>query len=135
MTGMEPDQLFAAIPLAAHLGMELVSASEDEVVGRIAVRPELTTVGGSINGGTTMALADNVGAMCAFLHLPDGASTSTISSSTVFTRGVRSGYLTATARPIHVGRSTISVLTELRDDDGKLVAQVTQTQAVLTPRA
>jgi uncharacterized protein (TIGR00369 family) len=44
---------------------------------------------------------------------------------------VRSGDVVATARPLHVGRSTIVVVTELRDDAGRLVAQVTQSQAVL----
>ena len=39
----------------------------------------------------------------------------------------------ATAKPLHVGRTTIVVDTELRDAEGKLVARVTQTQAVLQP--
>jgi 1,4-dihydroxy-2-naphthoyl-CoA hydrolase len=47
-------------------------------------------------------------------------------------RAVRSGEVIATARPLHAGRSVIAVQTELRDDTGRLVAQVTQAQAVLT---
>ena len=39
--------------------------------------------------------------------------------------------MTGIARPLHTGRSTIVVLTEIRDGDGRLVTQVTQTQAVL----
>ena len=46
-------------------------------------------------------------------------------------RAVRSGVVTATSEPLHVGRTTIVVQTNLTDDRGKLVAQVTQTQAVL----
>jgi 1,4-dihydroxy-2-naphthoyl-CoA hydrolase len=45
--------------------------------------------------------------------------------------GVRAGTVTATARPLHVGRSTIAVSTELHDGAGRLVAQTTQTRAVL----
>jgi uncharacterized protein (TIGR00369 family) len=78
-----------------------------------------------------MTLADSVGAACAFLNLPPGASTTTTSSSTVFLRGVRGGNVTATARLLHAGRRTIAVSTELRDEQGRLVAQVTQSQAVL----
>ena len=93
----------------------------------------MTTVGGALHGGALMALADSLGGVCAFLNLPAGAGgTSTTSSSTVFMRGVRAGTVTATARPLHTGRSTIVVLTEIRDGDGRLVAQVTQTQAVLS---
>jgi uncharacterized protein (TIGR00369 family) len=49
-------------------------------------------------------------------------------------RAVRSGTAWATTRPLHVGRQTIVLLTEIRDDAGKLVAHVTQTQAVLGAR-
>jgi len=58
--------------------------------------------------------------------------TSTIESKTNFFRGVREGTVEAVARPLHVGRSTIVVQTDLYDAAGKRVAQVTQTQAVLT---
>jgi acyl-coenzyme A thioesterase PaaI-like protein len=34
------------------------------------------------------------------------------------------------ARPLHAGRAVIVVQTDLTDDDGRLGAQVTQTQAV-----
>ena len=78
-----------------------------------------------------MAMADSVGALCAFLNLPAGANTSTIESKTNFFRGVREGRVHATSRPLHVGRTTIVIQTDLLDDRGKRVAQVTQTQAVL----
>jgi 1,4-dihydroxy-2-naphthoyl-CoA hydrolase len=58
-----------------------------------------------------MAFADTLGAVCAFLNLPSGAGTATISSSTNLLRVVREGVLIATARPLHVGRSVIVVQT------------------------
>jgi len=85
-----------------------------------------------VHGGGVMPLADTMGAVCAFLNLPPGASTSTVSSSTNFFRAVRDGELHATTRPLHTGRTTIVVQTELRNPDDKLVALVTQTQAVLS---
>lgn len=120
------------MPLCGHLGVEIVSSSPDEVVGRLPWREELTTLGGALHGGTLMALADAVGGGCAFLNLPEGAGTSTISSSTVFLRGVRSGTVTATARPLHTGRSTVAVRTVLTDDLGRTVSETTQSQAVLS---
>jgi acyl-coenzyme A thioesterase PaaI-like protein len=42
--------------------------------------------------------------------------------------------VSASARPLHVGGSTIVVETEVRRGDGRLVAKVTQTQAVLKAR-
>jgi uncharacterized protein (TIGR00369 family) len=124
-------ELMAIIPFAATLGIELVSATPEEVVGRLAWRAELCTTGGAMHGGALMSLADNLGGVCAYLNLPAGAGTATISSSTNFLRGVREGHATATARPLRVGRSVIVVATEVRDDAGKLVVQTTQAQAVI----
>ena len=79
-----------------------------------------------------MSLADAAGAYCAFLNLPDGSTgTATIESKTNFFRAVRDGHVDATSRPLHVGRTTIVVETDLHDASGKHVARVTQTQAVL----
>jgi 1,4-dihydroxy-2-naphthoyl-CoA hydrolase len=81
-----------------------------------------------------MTLADSVGAVCAFLHLPQGSTTATVQSQTSFVRPIASGRVRATARPIHVGRLFVLVQTEVRDEGGQLVALVTQTQAVVLPR-
>jgi uncharacterized protein (TIGR00369 family) len=121
----------AMMPFAVALGVRITSATKDQVVGSLDWSHDRTTAGGGMHGGALMALADSLGGVCAFLNLPPGAVTATTSSSTVFTRAVRSGTVTATARPLHVGRTTIVVGTELRDSDAKLVAQVTQSQAVL----
>jgi 1,4-dihydroxy-2-naphthoyl-CoA hydrolase len=135
--GPQPDQalteMLAAVPFIATLGIEVVSARPEEVIGRLAWRAELCTAGGVLNGGALMSLADNTGGTCAFLNLPAGAGTATISSSTNFLSGVRDGHVTATSRPLRVGRSAIVVETELRDDDGRLVAHTTQAQAVIGP--
>jgi 1,4-dihydroxy-2-naphthoyl-CoA hydrolase len=39
--------------------------------------------------------------------------------------------VTATSTPLHVGRTMIVVQTDVRDEQGKRVALVTQTQAVI----
>ena len=119
------------MPFARHLGIELADADRNEVRARLAWAERLCTSGGVLHGGALMTLADTAGALCAFLNLPDGASTSTIESKTNFFRAVREGAVDAVARPLHVGRTTIVVQTDLYDGAGKRVAQVTQTQAVL----
>ena len=125
------DELLAVMPFAVTCGIELESASADEVTGRLPWSAERCTSAGLMHGGALMALADTLGGICAFLNLPEGAGTSTIESKTNFFRGVRGGAAHAVTKPLHVGRTTIVVQTDVRDDDGKRVAQVTQTQAVL----
>lgn len=128
----EPHELVAMMPFAAHLGIELTGAIPEEVTGRLAWGEELCTTAGLLHGGALMALADSLAGVCAFLNLPPDAGTATISSTTNFLRGLRGGYANGTARPLRVGRSVIVVETELRDDDGKLLAHTTQSQTVLS---
>ena len=125
-------ELASVMPFATRLGIEVESATAEEVRGSLRWAPELCTAGGVLHGGTLMALADRLGAICAYLNLPEGATTATIESKTNFFRAVREGAVAAVARPLHVGRSLIVVQTDLSDGAGKPVAQVTQTQAVLT---
>lgn len=126
------DRVAAAAPFTAFLGIEMISASPQEVRARLAWREACCTAGGVLHGGALMGLADNVGGFCAFLNLPDDAAgTATIESKTNFFRPVRAGHVHAVSRPVHVGRRTIVVDTELFDDGGERVARVTQTQAVL----
>ena len=122
--------LVELMPFAAALGMELERADAGEVRGRLGWAPELCTTGGLLHGGALMAFADSLGGACAFLNLPEGATTATTSSSTIFMRGVREGSVLGVARPLHVGRTTIAVVTELLDERERRLAQVTQTQAV-----
>ena len=121
------------MPFTAVLGAEAVAASRDAVTARVAWDESRCTSGGLLHGGVLMGLADATGGWCAFLNLPEGAAgTTTIESKTNFLRGVRGGHVEATSRPLHAGRTVIVIDTELRDDDGRLVARVTQSQAVLT---
>jgi 1,4-dihydroxy-2-naphthoyl-CoA hydrolase len=130
---MDPtEQLNEAMPFGAVLGLEVVSASAEEVRARLDWAEELCTAGGILHGGALMALADSTGGFCAFLNLPEGASgTATIESKTNFFAAVRDGHVEAVSRPIHVGKGTIVVDTDLLDAEGRRVARVTQTQAVL----
>jgi 1,4-dihydroxy-2-naphthoyl-CoA hydrolase len=123
-----------SMPFASQLGIRLGTLSREEVRGRMEWAPERCTSQGVLHGGALMALADSLGALCAFLNLPPGAGTSTIESKTNFFRAVRSGSVEAISRPLHAGRTTIVAQTDLFDDEGRRVAQVTQTQAVLPAR-
>jgi uncharacterized protein (TIGR00369 family) len=128
---MDLDQILATMPLSVGMGMTLETAGAGEVRARLPWAPDRCTVGGALHGGALMALADSAGAVCAFFNLPEGASTSTIESKTNFFRAVRAGEVVATATPLHVGRTTVVVQTDIRDSADRRVALVTQTQAVI----
>src|SRR5829696_7084726 len=125
------DALTTLMPFAVQLGIRLTKAEPSEVTATLSWRPELCTTLGVLHGGVLMSLADTAGAVSAFLNLPEGASTSTIESKTNFFRGVREGEVHSTTQPLHVGRTTIVVQTDVRTTHDQRVALVTQTQAVI----
>src|SRR5215210_2917507 len=124
-------QLVNLVPFSGVVGVQLVSAAPEQVQGRLEWSQERCTAGGVLHGGALMTMADTLGALCAFLNLPPGSQTSTIESKTNFFRAVRDGHVESVSRPLHAGRSTIVVQTDLFDAEGGHIAQTTQTQAVI----
>jgi uncharacterized protein (TIGR00369 family) len=118
--------------LVELLGIRFIEARPDRVVAELSYREALTTVGGSIHGGTLMALADTVGAAATVLNLPPGASTTTLESKTNFLAAGRSGVVRAEATPLHRGKRTMVWQTRVIDDGGRLLSLTIQTQMVLT---
>jgi 1,4-dihydroxy-2-naphthoyl-CoA hydrolase len=114
------------------LGMQFVEATTELVKARLHVRPELCTVGGILHGGAIMAFADTLGAVATVLNLPPDAHTATIESKTNFVRPVPAGsQVTGECTAIHRGKTFMTWQTRVTTEDGKLVAFVVQTQAVL----
>jgi uncharacterized protein (TIGR00369 family) len=120
------------LPFAELLGIEFVSAAPDRIVARMSVRHELCTRPAVLHGGAIMAFADTLGAAGTIVNLPDGTSTVTIESKTNFVAPARLGtQITGEATPVHRGRRTMIWQTRVTDNEGRLVALVTQTQLVL----
>ncbi|PYM47333.1 MAG: phenylacetic acid degradation protein [Candidatus Rokuibacteriota bacterium] len=118
--------------LAELLGIRFVEATPDRVVAELDYRDELTTVGGSLHGGTLMAFADTIGAVATVLNLPEGASTTTLESKTNFFAAGRSGTVRAETTPLHRGKRTMAWQTRVTNDAGRLLSLTIQTQMVLT---
>ena len=118
--------------LAELLGIRFIEASADRVVAELTYRGALTTVGGSLHGGTLMAFADTVGAAATVLNLPPGASTTTLESKTNFFAAGRSGTVRAESTPLHRGKRTMVWQTRVTDEVWRLLSLTIQTQMVLT---
>jgi 1,4-dihydroxy-2-naphthoyl-CoA hydrolase len=124
------DALIALMPLAGHLGLVLDEADASRVVIRLDWAPHLCTSGGVMHGGVLMSLADTAGALVAFLGLPEGKTTATITSTSHMFRPVSGGTVRAVAVPVHRGRTTVTAETSVFDAEDRLVAQTVQVQAV-----
>lgn len=127
-----PKRVQSFQPFPDLMGVEVVSADKTRISARLLVRPDLCTSGQILHGGAIMAFADTLGAIGAFLNLPEGAGTTTVESKTNFFAAAREGEtITGEATPLHIGRRTSVWQTRLSRPDGKLLALVTQTQLVL----
>ena len=120
------------LPFAKLLGIEIVSAELDRIVGEMTVRDELCTRPAVLHGGAIMAFADTLGALGTIANLSDGARTATIESKTNFIGGASAGSrVIGESTPLHRGRRTMVWQTRVTTVDGKLVAVATQTQFVI----
>jgi uncharacterized protein (TIGR00369 family) len=118
---------------AEHVGVEVLSAEQERVVGRIVIGPQHSNGRDRVHGGAIMSLADTLGAIGTVLNLPRGSFTTTIESKTNFLAAGRGEELIGEALPLHIGRNTMVWQTTVRDSESRRVAVVTQTQLVLKP--
>ncbi len=131
---MEPMEIIRQnpMPFAELLGIAFTAAAPDKVEATLLVRKELCTRPDMLHGGALMALADSLGAAGTVLNLPKDASTTTIESKTNFFAAAPIGEtVRAVCEPVHRGRTTMVWQTRVFRQDGKLAAQVTQTQLVI----
>src|SRR3954447_23528076 len=93
--------------LGAKLGIELVSLSHDEVVGTMPVAGNRQPYG-LLHGGASAVLAESLGSTLAALHaLPERFPVG-LELACTHHRSATEGWVTGVARPIHVGRSTLT---------------------------
>ena len=94
------------MPFSKLMGIEVTDAQPDRVTGRLQVRPDLCTTGGVMHGGALMAFADSLGAIGAFMSLPEGAGgTTTIESKTNFLGPVpESSVVLGITTPVKLGK-------------------------------
>lgn len=114
------------------MGVRLTAIAPDRVVAEMDVRAQLCTAGGILHGGAYMAFADTLGAVGTVLNLGPDKRTTTTDSSTKFIEGAKlGGTVVGECVALHRGRTTMVWQTSIRNGDGRLCAQVTQTQLVL----
>ena len=125
------EELFKGL-LPGTLGIRFLEVSKERVRASLAVEERLCTIPGVLHGGAIMAFADTLGAVATAQNLANGDSTTTIESKTNFLAAGRAGTeITGDCTPLHRGRRTMVWQTRVTGPDGKLLALVTQTQAVL----
>ncbi|GEL24748.1 aromatic compound degradation protein PaaI [Pseudonocardia sulfidoxydans NBRC 16205] len=104
--------------LSTRMGIEIVSMSLEEVVGRMPVAGNLQPFG-LLHGGASAVLAESLGSTLSALHaLPERFPVG-LELACTHHRAATSGFVTGTARPLHVGRSTSTSEIVVVDEEGR----------------
>ena len=117
--------------LGRTLGIEITEAGPDRVVATMPVEPRHHQPLGFLHGGASVALAETVVSVGAYLAAPEGHTAFGMEINANHLRPMREGTLTATATPVAVGRTTQVWQAELRDERGRLVCVSRCTLAIV----
>ncbi len=108
--------------LIKTLEITVLEASPEKVVATMPVQPKVHQPFGLLHGGASVALAETIASVGAFLSVADqGMMAVGLEINANHLRGVRDGLVTATATPIHKGRTTQVWQVEIKDANGKMV--------------
>jgi 1,4-dihydroxy-2-naphthoyl-CoA hydrolase len=119
-------------PFTRLMGVKIISWTAERTESELHVREDLCNRRGVMHGGAVMAWGDTLGGMTASAALTETQTTATIESKTNFFAPIPKGDTArAVCVPLHSGRTTIVLQTNITRSDGKLAAIVTQTQIVL----
>lgn len=130
------DETFAALlaaipnaPLHERMGIEIVEITPERVVGRMPVEGN-TQPFGLLHGGASVVLAEGLGSYAGALHAGPGRMAVGVDVSATHHRAVRSGVVTGTARPLHLGASLATFEIVIVDDQDRRVCTARLTCAV-----
>ncbi|MDQ2797931.1 MAG: PaaI family thioesterase [Actinomycetota bacterium] len=105
------------------LGLHLDEATGDRVVMSWTVDERHLQPYGIVHGGVYCSVIEGSASVGAALWFGERGQVVGVSNQTDFLRTAREGRMTATATPIHRGRSQQLWLVEIRDADVRLVAR------------
>jgi len=118
--GVDLPALFSAGHLGNRMGVQILEAGADRVVGTMPVEGN-TQPYGLLHGGASAVLAETLGSVGSMLH---GGSTKIavgVDLNCTHHRAARSGLVTGVATPVHRGRSTATYEIVITDEQDKRV--------------
>ena len=117
-----------------HLGIEFTEIGDDWIRARVPVDSRTIQPYGLLHGGVSVVLAETLGSTGAHFSSPEGHRCVGLDINANHLRGVTSGWVTATARPVHRGKTTQVWQIDLTNEAGELTCVSRLTMAVLRPR-
>lgn len=118
--------------LVGYLGIELTALGDNYLKGTMPVDERTWMPLGILHGGASCVLAESLASFATFLTIdPASQRMVGLEINANHLRQVKQGYVTGTARPIHIGRSTQVWDIQIQDEEEKLVCISRMTMAIL----
>ncbi len=118
----------------AHLGMEFLEVGDDFIRGRVPVDQRTRQPYGLLHGGVSVLLAETLGSCGAMYASEEGQRPVGLDINANHLRGATEGWVTGTARPVHIGRTTHVWQIDMHNDAGEPTCVSRITMAILQPR-
>ena len=118
----------------SHLGIEFTEIGPDYLCARVPVDERTKQPYGLLHGGVSVVLAETLGSMAAVLACPPGHRAVGLDINANHLRAVTSGWVTGTARPVHIGRTTQVWQIDMCNEAGQPTCVSRITMAVLAPQ-
>ena len=118
----------------SHLGIEITEKGDDYLVGRVPVDDRTKQPFGLLHGGISVVLAETLGSVGAFHASPEGHLAVGLDINANHLRSATSGWVTGTAKPVHIGKTTQVWQIDMVNDAGELTCVSRITMAILAPR-
>ena len=129
-----PDQLnpLAENTMAGHIGIQITEVGEDYLKGTMPVDHRTRQPYGLLHGGASVALAETLGSVAsAFVVDRSKYDCVGLEINANHVRGIREGFVTGIARPVHLGKTTHVWDIRIHDEREKLVCISRLTVAII----
>lgn len=118
--------------LVSHLGIEFVAVTDDSLTATMPVDARTHQPQGMLHGGASVVLAETLGSLAANMAVDQNRYCVGLEINANHIRSVRSGKVTGTARPLHLGQTTQVWDITIINDSQQMVCASRLTLAVLS---
>jgi 1,4-dihydroxy-2-naphthoyl-CoA hydrolase len=132
-----PDSLnqFSSNTLVSHLGIVFTKVGNDYLEAKMPVDARTHQPLGLLHGGASVALAETLGSMAASLCIDNATQYCVgLDINANHIKSVKSGYVTGTTRPVHIGKRTHVWEIRIVNEANELVCISRITMAIIDKR-
>jgi 1,4-dihydroxy-2-naphthoyl-CoA hydrolase len=122
---------FSKDTMVEYLGINIIEIGDDYLKASMPVCAKTHQPMGMLHGGASVALAETVGSIAAYMAAPPGRRCVGLEVNANHLSMVKSGLVFATGKPLHIGRSTQVWDVRITDESGNIVSVSRITMAVL----